>query len=923
MSNSPNLEDYLRLNYASKGQQHTHTRIGDKEMKISGGLYNILDNKKFLEKYYAHVFENHKKEYLTEKQFVDKAPIVIDIDMRYENTITKKQHNKNHIIDGMMLIANKISDIFKFNDNDEIEIFIMEKNDVCVLDTKTKDGIHMIFGIAAHKAAHVLLRDKIMFELKEMWDDLPLTNSADELVDDGVMKGNVNWQMYGSRKPNCQAYMIKHHFKIIWKQSDEDWELQEYDILKFNTKENIHKLSARCSVFPEFTINNSVKEVYDKLKENYLNKKKPRLASKLIIKEYNSFNYKDITSSEKLDQLITNQFIDFETNPMEYELKETHDFVMILPESYWGPGSYNKWIRVGWALKNTNEKLFLTWIKFCSQSKDFKWNDIDDCVEYWNSFESNNIDGLTSRSIMYWAKIDNLKEYKKVRSQTVGFFMELTINNATEWDFAQVLYQMCKDQFVCVSVKNNIWYEYVNHRWFEIDSGNTLRIIISKKMHDLYLKKSHDIVSIELPKIDQSDDNYEPQRKRVQKIGDICNLLKKTTWKNNIMREAKELFYDKDFLNKVDQNPYLLCFNNYIIDFKNNTHRTGHPEDYISKCTNIDYIPYCKFTEKDHKLAEEIKEFINQLFPNTELREYMWQHLASCLIGTNDNQTFNIYTGSGRNGKSKLVDLMSKAMGDYKASVPITLVTQKRNNIGATSSEIVQLMGVRYAVMQEPTKGDKINEGIMKEITGGDPIQARALFKESVTFIPQFKLVVCTNTLFDIKSNDDGTWRRIRVCDFISKFLENPYGDEEKFPKADYPYQYDIDKRIDEKFEKWAPILMSILVEKVYKNNGIVKDCKIVLSSSDQYREGQDYLTEFTKEKVMKSKGGKIKKTELWETFRQWYTINYGRNLPKARELNDFMDKRYGKYNGKWNNIVINYDDDVVDDNSDKDDILE
>ena len=190
----------------------------------------------------------------------------------------------------------------------------------------------------------------------------------------------------------------------------------------------------------------------------------------------------------------------------------------------------------------------------------------------------------------------------------------------------------------------------------------------------------------------------------------------------------------------------------------------------------------------------------------------MWEHLASTLIGNNDNQTFNIYTGSGRNGKSKLVDLMSKLLGDYKATVPITLVTQKRNNIGSTSSEIVQLMGVRYAVMQEPSKGDKINEGIMKEITGGDPIQGRALFKEAVTFIPQFKLVVCTNTLFDIKSNDDGTWRRIRVCDFISKFLENPYGDEEKFPKADYPYQYEIDKRIDEKFTRWAPILASMLV---------------------------------------------------------------------------------------------------------------
>ena len=171
---------------------------------------------------------------------------------------------------------------------------------------------------------------------------------------------------------------------------------------------------------------------------------------------------------------------------MEYELKETHDFVMILPESYWCSGSYNKWIRVGWALKNTNEKLFLTWVKFCSQSKDFKWTDIDMCIEYWDKFEANNSDGLTARSIMYWAKNDNPKEYKKVRNLTVGFFMELTINNATEWDFAQVLYKMCKDQFVCVSVKNNIWYEYINHRWYEIDSGNTLRIIISKKMHDLY-----------------------------------------------------------------------------------------------------------------------------------------------------------------------------------------------------------------------------------------------------------------------------------------------------------------------------------------------------------------------------------------------------------------------------------------------------
>lgn len=78
----PNLEDFLKLNAVNKGQPFTHTRIGDKESKISGGLYNITDNRKFLDKYYIHVFENHNKEYLTEKQFVENAPLLIDIDMR-------------------------------------------------------------------------------------------------------------------------------------------------------------------------------------------------------------------------------------------------------------------------------------------------------------------------------------------------------------------------------------------------------------------------------------------------------------------------------------------------------------------------------------------------------------------------------------------------------------------------------------------------------------------------------------------------------------------------------------------------------------------------------------------------------------------------------------------------------------------------
>ena len=529
---------------------------------------------------------------------------------------------------------------------------------------------------------------------------------------------------------------------------------------------------------------------------------------------------------------------------------------MALPNQYYGPGSFSKWIRVGWALSNSvsrkdNRTGFLIFLRFSSQdncratlsgaNNDFDWDNVDDLWNQWNDFETSNSEGgLTAQSIRYWCREDNRKRYDEINETSVRALIDETIamspdnkdRGATEYEIARVAKQLYKDVFVCVSIKQNCWYTFKDQRWFEDDSANTLLNKISTDLHTQYQKiiseKCHNLNNME-----EQNENYEARKRQINRLCDITNYLRKTSWKSNIMKECAGLFYDRDFMNKLDQNPYLLCCKNYVIDFEKRTHRKGLPEDYLSNCTNIDYVQYNE--TKNYDTMQEITEFFDQLFPNPELRHYMWEHLASCCLGTILNQTFNIYTGSGRNGKSKLVDLMSKVLGDYKGTIPITLITQKRNSIGSTSSEIVQLKGTRYAVMQEPSKGDKINEGIMKEITGGDPIQGRALFKDTITFIPQFKLVVCTNTLFDIKSNDDGTWRRIRVCDFMSKFLDKPYEEDEKFPKESFPHQYPIDKNIDSKFNKWAPVLLSMFVNLLFQqedeNRGKVSDCNIVTVS--------------------------------------------------------------------------------------------
>jgi P4 family phage/plasmid primase-like protien len=466
---------------------------------------------------------------------------------------------------------------------------------------------------------------------------------------------------------------------------------------------------------------------------------------------------------------------------------------------------------------------------------------------------------------------------------------------------------MYKEKYVCVSYANKfgIWYAYKNHRW-EVDKGISLRLAISKEMYMLYSNK-RDELQEEIHNYDPNDERAENINKKIKIVSENMIRLKKTNDKNNIMREAMELFYDNDFIKQMDVNKYLLCFNNGVVDFKNKVFRDGYPQDYITKSTGINYREFDPDNNETQPIVEEILTFMEKLFPIKDVNKYMWDHLASCLIGVNRNQTFNVYHGSGSNGKSILADLMSVTLGEYKAQVPITLVTEKRNGIGGTSSEIIQLKGIRYAVMQEPTKINcRLNEGVMKELTGGDPLQGRALYSESETFEPQFKLVVCTNNLFDINSNDDGTWRRIRKIDFVSKFI-----DENEKHTDDTQYVFIKDKSLKEKLPLMAPVFASMLVKRAFLTEGVVEDCETVMNASNKYRKGQDYIDAFISEMIIKTdnKKDKIKKTELGQQFKLWFQQEQGsRKVPKGQELYDYMDKKFGpsKSTG-WHCVKIIY----------------
>ncbi len=922
------LKDFLIKHGIKKGDgsnlSPTHTRIGGQEngQPVHGGSYHIPEEEHdtFMALYYDAIIKKKKPEYLTEKQLVGVGPIAVDIDLHFDIDVPGRVYSNEHLDDMVDAYLAELKNIYQFDDDTEFDIFIFEKENLNRLPSKklTKDGIHMIIGLQSSHAVQCILREKIIPVVSESWGDFPIINEWKDVFDERISTGNNNWQLYGSKKPDHEAYKLTRTYNVHFDSSDEEWSYITAIPAKM-TLDLFKKLSVRNAKNPQFFYKSAFAKCLEEKTAQDATAPR-RISASTSLSSFSSSSsslmpgfigiqeIRGIKNAEDLE-LLVNRFLE-SIAPSQYVLRETYDYTMTLPESYYGicKGTYDRWIRVGWALKNTSEHLLIVWVAFSAKANNFSYSSIGELCDTWQKFTKKNQNGVTERSIMYWSMQDATAEFKQVKMNTVSFYVDQTINSITvdsintdqkntkgcgDYDIASVLYQLKKSQFKCVSIKQNIWFEFIGHRWIENDSGTTLRKSISDELRDMYLERANKLV-LTLGNIEPTDEKAKVIRYKLSVITNICNRLARTTDKKNIMIEAKELFYDPNFLQMTDNNPYLLCFNNGIIDFKTKAFRKGLPEDYLTKCTNIDYIPLDKV--KHAAVISEIHDFMYKLFPKEELRKYMWDHLASCLIGTASvNQTFNMYIGGGQNGKSVLTDLMSHVLGNYKVAVPVALITQQRGKIGGLAPEIVSMKGARYAVMQEPSKGDKMNEGVMKELVSGmEPIKARAPYMiEPVEFIPQFKLVMCSNDFPEIKTQDHGTWRRIRVVPFESLFTANPIKDD-----PNKPYQFLIDNNIKERFEDWKTVLAAMMVQTVYDTSGVVADCPTVLSASNTYRERQDYLAEFVHDKIIRDARGTIRKSQLTDEFKLWFATNYGTRNPSPKDLHDYVDKIFGKQRG-------------------------
>ena len=832
----------------------THNSYGN---LIKGKFYiDKKDMKEFMNLYILAI-ENKIYDFSILEVQKEYSPIIIDIDLK--SPIEDYKNNERLYTDELIMniISKYISIIEKYLiiDKNNFTINIFEKKKAVTTDDLCKDGFHIMFpSICIKKNLRELIRHEVVELCKtDNIFDIYL-ESADKIIDKAVVYSN-GWFLYGSRKPGGQLYTLTYSY--------------DYD-------------------FNEINIDNPIKYFSLHIKQN-------RYSEKCATPLKNNYNDSDINVEiSKLGITNTNN-----NNENKFEISENKDilinraikYVSMLDDTR--SENYEDWRNVGLALHNIDDSLLSTWLEF-SEKCPKKYNE-GYCYKFWKQFKtpsSGNL--LTIRSLAYWAKIDNPKEYQKYIELEFKKTREESIEGST-YKIAKSFYSKYSDRF-CYT--QGLWREYKNHRWNLIEDGYTIKILLSEEFQNDYL---NDMTELTIKATRETGYQKEQISARITSINKIIEKLNNIDFKKKIIEECKSLFLDTKFNEKLNSNKDLIGFENGVYDLNKKIFRDGHPDDFLSFSTKNTYI---KFSERMPYLNDILK-FLSQILPNEIVRSFFRQALSICISGDTKEEKIFFLTGCGSNGKSLVMELMKLALGEYYMACPISMLTKKRGNSNETSPEKVRMHGRRCGVFQETDEGDKLNVGIMKELTGGDSVLVRDLFKgseEMLEFKPQMKLFLTCNQLPTVPSIDEGTWRRICVIDFNSKFVDNPTK----------PNEFKINLNLKQEIKKWANTFISYLIyiyEKEYNQQLIIPD--EVKASTCHYKLDNDFYTEYvvTKLIITNNLDDKISTEELYDEFREWYKKyqNY-KTVPKKPDVDKQLCKLLGNpKNNYYQKVMFNY----------------
>jgi len=508
----------------------------------------------------------------------------------------------------------------------------------------------------------------------------------------------------------------------------------------------------------------------------------------------------------------------------------------------------NKWLNIGYILHSINRDFSDLWHYFSSKWERYDESEVNTA---WESFENSEYI-YTIHNLIHLARIDNPDDYAELSAEIPHH--DIKYLKPFDNIISKLIYRLYGEKFVCSNPEKNEWYFFNGIRWVKENKSFNLRKLM---INEVFTKV----------------ENYRKQLLREgaseELVKNYHNILKilGSGYKLNCLELE---FYNSNFYKIIDQDKSLLGFENGVYDLNLLEFRKGNPSDYVSLSTGYEYIEY----SRDSREFRELSDLICKIFPNPDVRHFTLKSLASCLDGHIRDENFYIYSGknnTGGNGKSTIMDLLLKALGDYACVSPVTLVTAKRESANSANSALANIRNKRAVIMQEPESNEMIQAGAMKALTGGDRISTRELHSSQMEFKPHAKFFMCCNKIPAISDLDGGVIRRLKITEFVSRFVEEPNPENLK----NGIYEFKIDKDLKSKLDAYKSVFMNILIYyyKIYKEEGLIPP-EPVMQVTKKYENDNNIIKQFIDENIVHgTKHDSITKDQLKEIFKGDYTL--------------------------------------------------
>lgn len=316
----------------------------------------------------------------------------------------------------------------------------------------------------------------------------------------------------------------------------------------------------------------------------------------------------------------------------------------------------------------------------------------------------------------------------------------------------------------------------------------------------------------------------------------------------------------------LDADPFKLTVLNGTFDLEEGSICPHKRSDLITRLapTEFDEQAECPLWE----------EFLDRVFASdAELISFVQRALGYSLTGNTREQVLFFCYGTGANGKTVFLEVAKSLLGDYALAAAVDTLTQRGG--GSIRNDVARLAGARFVAVGETAKFGRLDESLVKDLTGGDTVTARFLHKEFFDFRPQFKLWMRGNHKPKIEGTDDGIWRRICLIPFKVRIPAN-----------------ERDKQLYNKLLAELPGILAWAVRGCadWQRDGL-NPPTVVRQAVRKYRNESDVVGRFLKDTCRESKSGTAPAGHLFDLYKEWCSDN-GERFEKAQEFKTAMEER-------------------------------